>query len=81
MNETDESPEEAFFRKSVLFVLVGNVITGLTVRFRAVKQLAEKFDVLWKYLTLSESTLKEKTLSLAQQYADELDSEEFTQEL
>ncbi|XP_053167420.1 52 kDa repressor of the inhibitor of the protein kinase-like [Hemicordylus capensis] len=81
MNDTDDTPEEAYFRKCVLYVLVDNVIAGLTVRFNAVKQLAEKFDFLWKYLTMSESDVKRKTLSLSEQYPAHLNGDEFGKEM
>ena len=44
MNDTDDYPEEAYFRKTVFYVLIDNVVTGLTVRFNAVRMLAEHFD-------------------------------------
>ena len=46
MNETDNSPEMAYFIKTVYYILVVNVVTGLTVRFNAVKNMAENFDLL-----------------------------------
>ena len=39
MNEADESPEEAHFRKHIFYVVLDNVIGGLTVRFSAAKFL------------------------------------------
>ena len=39
-----DSPEEAYFRKAVSYVLIDNVVTGLTVRFNVVNKLAEKVD-------------------------------------
>ena len=44
MNDTDDSPQEAYFRKTVFYVLIDNVVTGLTVRFNAVKKLVENVD-------------------------------------
>ena len=49
INDIDYSPEAAYFRKTVFYVLADNVVTGLTVRFNAAKKLAENFDLLWKY--------------------------------
>ena len=80
-NDTDDSPEEAYFRKSVFYVLLDNVIAALTIRFDAVKQLAEKFDFLWKYLTMSESDLKGKALSLSKRYPDDLNDEAYVTEM
>ena len=36
MNDADDSPEEAYHRKTALYALIDNVVTGLTVRFNAV---------------------------------------------
>jgi len=43
MNDTGDSPEDAYFRKTVFYVLIDYVVAGLTVRFKAVKRLAENF--------------------------------------
>ena len=47
MNEADESPEEAHFRKHILYVLLDNVIGGHTVRFSAAKKISDIFSFLW----------------------------------
>ena len=49
MNDTYDSPEEACFRKTVFYVLIDNVVTGLNVLFSAAKNLAENVVFLWKY--------------------------------
>ena len=54
MTDTDDLPEMAYFRKNVFYVLIDNVIAGLTLRFNSVKRLAENFDFSWKYPTMSE---------------------------
>ena len=46
MNEAGHSTEEAYFRKTVLYALIDSVVTGLSIRFNAVKKLAEIF-YLW----------------------------------
>ena len=51
---TDDSPEEAYLRKTVFHVLIDNVVTGLTVRFNAVKKLTEKKFFGCKYPTMCE---------------------------
>ena len=55
MNDTDDSPEEACCRKTVLYVLLDSVVGGLTVRFNAVERLAENSYFLRKYPTMCES--------------------------
>ena len=37
MNKADESPEEAHFHKHIFYVVLGDVIGGLTDRFSAAK--------------------------------------------
>ena len=60
MNEADESPEEAHFRKHIFYVVLDNVIGGLTVRFSAAKQISDTFSFLWNYQKMSEEELKGK---------------------
>lgn len=69
--------------QSLFYVLVDDVIAGFTVRFNAVKQLAEKFDFLWKYLTIgmSASDVKGKALSLAEKYPADLNGQDFMTEM
>ena len=47
--------------------MIDNVVTGLTVRFNAVRMLAENFDFLWKYPTIYECELEKKEERLAHQ--------------
>ena len=54
-----DTPEEAYFIKTVFYVFIDNVITGLTARFNAVKKLA-KNCFLWKYLTMRENEQEKK---------------------
>ena len=52
--DEDESPEEAHFRKHVFYVVLDNVIGGLTVRFNEAKQISDTFSFLWNYQKMSE---------------------------
>ena len=81
MNDTDDSQEEAYFRKTVFYVFIDNVVAGLTVRFNAVKRLADSFDFLWKYPTMCESELEKKAKRLAHQYPTDLDDEDLAEEM
>ena len=42
INDTDYSPEEAYFRKTVFCVLIDNVVTTLHIRLNAAMKMAEK---------------------------------------
>ena len=53
MNEADESFEEAHFRKHIFYVVLDNVIGGLTVCFSAAKQISDTFSFLWNYQKMS----------------------------
>ena len=72
---------KAYFRKTVFYVLIDNVVAGLTLCFNAVKWLAEKFDFLWKYLTMSESELEKEAKELVHQYPTDLNNEDFSTEM
>ena len=56
----------------MFYVLIDNVVTGLTVCFNAVIKLAENFDFLWKYPTMCQSKLERKAKLLARQYPSEV---------
>ena len=57
MNETDESNEEAYFRKHIFYVVLDNVIGQLTIRFSAAKQISDTFSFLWNYQRMSKEEL------------------------
>ena len=46
MDVTDDSSEESYFRKTVFYVLIDNVVTGWNVRFNAIMSLAENLDFM-----------------------------------
>ena len=81
MNEADESPEEAHFRKHIFYVVLDNVIGGLTVRFSAAKQISDTFSFLWNYQKMSEEELKRKAAKLAKKYSKDVSSEDLVQEM
>lgn len=68
LNETDESAEEAYFSKSVLYILLDNVIDGISVRFRGATDISENFSFLWRLQILPEGELEPKSKSLADKY-------------
>ena len=43
MNDTDDTAEQAYSMKTVSYVLIDNVVTGLTVRFNAAKNFVKIF--------------------------------------
>ena len=65
MNEVDESQEEDHFRKHIFYVVLVNVIGGLTVHFSAAKQIYDTFCFLWNYQKMPKEELKRKAAKLA----------------
>ena len=55
MTDTYDSPEETYFRKTVFYVLIDNVVVGLNLHFNAVKWLAENF---WFLMEISHNVWK-----------------------
>ena len=80
-NEYDESPEEAHFRKHIFFVVLDNVIGGLTVRFSAAKNISDTFTFLWTYKKISEEELKQKAAKLAEIYSKDFSCEDLVQDM
>ena len=81
MNETDESPEEAHFRKHIFYVVLDNVIAGLTIRFSAAKEISDTFSFLWNYQKISEEEMKIKATELGEKYSQDISSEGLVQEI
>ena len=75
-----ESPEEAYFRKSVFYVMLDNVVAGLTVRFNAARKISQNFSFLWKYLTMSPQELEQASASMIHEYPEDL-SHDIMQEM
>ena len=76
INETDESTEEAYFRKHIFYVVLDNVIGQLTVRFSAAKQISDTFSFLWSYKRMSKEELECKAAKLAEKYFKDISSKE-----
>ena len=76
MNETDESTEEAYFRKHIFYVVLDNVTEQLTVRFGAAKQISDTFSFLWNYQRMSKEELECKAAKLAEKYFKDISSKE-----
>ena len=76
-----ESPEKAYFRKHIFYVVLDNVIGGLTVRFRAAKQISDTFSFLWNYQKLSEEDMKHKASKLVDKYSNDISSDDLVQEM
>jgi len=70
--DLSQKDEESHFRESVFYVVMDNVIGGLTIRFNAAKNIADKFSCLWKYLTIPSDEVEEKSKSLVDQYPDDI---------
>jgi len=81
MNERDESSEEAHFRKHIFYVILDNVIGGLTVRFSAAKQISDTFSFLWNYQKMSEEELRCKASKLAEEYSKDISKVDLVQEM
>lgn len=68
------------FQKTVTYVLIDNVVAGLTARFNAVKR-QKIFYFLWKYPRMSKSEQAKKAKVLAYQYPADLKDEDFAEEM
>ena len=60
-------PQKRLILEKLFYVLIDNVVTGLTARFNTVKKLAGNFDFLWKYPTMCEGELQKKAKRLVNQ--------------
>ena len=81
MIEAGESPEEAHFRKHMSYVVLDYVNGGLTVRFRAAKQISDAFSLLWKYQEILREELMRKAAYLTERYFEDICSEDLVLEM
>ena len=81
INETDESIEEAYFRKDIFYVVLDNVIGELTIRFNAAKQILDTFGFLWNYQNMTKDELTCKAVKLAERYCKDISKEDLVQEI
>ena len=81
MNEADESPEKIHFRKHIFYVVLVNVIGGLTVRFSVAKQTSNAISFIWIYQKMSKYKLIRKAARLAEKYSNDISSEGLLQEV
>ena len=66
----------------MFYVLIDNVVAGLTLGFNAVKRLSENVDFLLKYSTMTESEREKKRAKvLAHKYPTDLNDEDFAAEM
>ena len=65
----------------MVYVVLNKVIGGLTVCFRAAKQISDTFSLLWNYQKLSGEKLKHKASKLADKYSKDISSEDLVQEM
>ena len=79
MNEADESPEETHLRKHIFYVVLDDVIAGLTVRFNIAKQISDTLTCLGSYQKMSREELKRKASRLAVKYSKDISSEDLVQ--
>ena len=69
MNKADESHEEANFQKHIFYVVLGNVIGELRIRFSAAKQISYTNSFLWNYQKMSKGEVKRKADKLVEKYS------------
>ena len=81
MNELDEFPVEAHFRKHIFYIVLDNVIGGLTVRVNAAKQISDSFSFLWNYQKMSKEELKRKAAKLVEKYSNDISGENLMHEM
>ena len=65
----------------MFYVLIDNVVTGLTVRLNAVKKLVENVDFLWKYPTMCEIEVENKAKMFVHQCPSNPNDEDLAEKI
>ena len=68
--------EEVHFNNHVFNVITDSVIDGLKNRFEDAKQISSRFSFLWKYLSMTEEELIEKSIFLADIYTEDINGDD-----
>ena len=74
INEVDECFEEAHFRKHIFYVVLDNVIGGITVRISAAKHISDSISFFGNYQKISNAELKRRAAILAEKYSEDISS-------
>ena len=76
---SDETPEEIEFRQTVFYNLIDKVITGITERFTAARDINILFSFLWSYPHIDSTELKSSAQKFVSFYNTDV-SEELIEE-
>lgn len=74
-----ETPEEIEFRQTVFYSLIDNVISGITERFTAARDINNLFSFLWNYQHIDATELKSSAENFVSFYSSDV-SEELVEE-
>lgn len=72
----EEMPDKERFKFDVFYLLLDNVISGITERFRTMHEICQKFSFLWLYRGLSESEIETAATKLGKEYCSDLKTEQ-----
>jgi len=79
-NENADDHQRTKFKNDVFNIILDSVIGDMTVRFKLVHSLCERFSVLWLNNEMTIDQIQEKTTRLVKQYPKDL-GDELTDEL
>ena len=71
----DHTSEDAHFRQSAFFPIVDSVVSGLTVRFKAVETICAQFKFVWTYLSMINDDLEKESTCFAEEYSFDITKE------
>lgn len=78
-SDTEAITEETEFKKETFFVIIDSVISGISNRFKAMRELNETFSFLWKFVTWCEKDLRVAVNNFVKKYEADVSDELFTE--
>ena len=63
---------EEVFKIEVFYAILDNVLSEMSGRFQAMKTISKQFNVLWKYLDLSDESIEVQSRTLCNVYCNDI---------
>ena len=67
--------------EDIFYVVMDNVIGGFTLHLSTARQISDTFSFLWNYQMMSKEELRRKAAKLAENYSNDISSEDLVQKM
>lgn len=78
-SDTEVITDETEFKQETFFVIIDSVISDISNRFKAMRQLNDTFSFLWKFCSLCEEDIRVAATNFVKKYEADVSDEIFTE--